>query len=85
MQGGITFLVELGAGELELLSNLPDAIRFSTNGLVLDGGLVVLSYPSHAHALCLVIGLPLGISRSGVYRGDLGGSLSSAFGLPSDA
>ena len=56
-----------------------------TNGLVLDGGLVVVSHPSHAQVLCLVIGLPLGISRSGVYRGDLNGSLSSALCLPSDA
>ena len=66
-------------------SNLPDSVRFSSNGLVLDGGLVVVSHPSHAQALCLVIGLPLGISRSGVYRGDLNGSLSSALCLPSDA
>ena len=84
-RGGVTPLVETGAGELELRSNLPDAIRFSTNGLVLDGGLVVVSHPSHAQALCLVIGLPLGISRSGVYRGDLNSSLSSALCLPSDA
>ena len=83
-RGGITSLVELGAGDLDLRSNLPDAVRFSTNGLVLDGGLVVLSHPSHGHALCLVIGLPLGISRSGVYRGDPCGSLSSALCLPSD-
>ena len=82
---GVTLLVETGEGELELRSNLPDAIRFSTNGLVLDGGLVVLSHPSHGQALCLVIGLPLGISRSGVYRGDPSGSLSSALCLPSDA
>ena len=72
------------AGELELRSNLPDSIRFSVNGLLLDGGLVVLFHPSHAQALCLVIGLPLGISRTGVYRGDPGGSLSSALCLPSD-
>ena len=52
---------------------------------MLDGGLVVLAHPNHAHALCLVIGLPLGISRSGVYRGDPGSSLSSALCLPSDA
>ena len=84
-RGGVTPLMEIGAGELELRSNLPDAVRFSSNGLVLDGGLVVLSHPSHAHALCLVIGLPLGISRTGVYRGDPTGSLSSAFCLPSDA
>ena len=84
-RGGVTSLAETGSGELELRSNLPDAIRFSANGLVLDGGLVVVSHPSHAQALCLVIGLPLGISRSGVYRGDLNSSLSSALCLPSDA
>ena len=83
-RGGVTALSETGAGDLELRSNLPDAVRFSTNGLVLDGGLVVLSHPSHGRALCLVIGLPLGISRSGVYRGDPGASLSSALCLPSD-
>ena len=84
-RGGVTPLAETGAGELELRSNLPDAVRFSSNGLVLDGGLVVLSHPSHGQALCMVIGLPLGISRSGVYRGDSSGSLSSALCLPSDA
>ena len=84
-QGAVMSLVEIGAGEVELRSNLPDAVRFSTNGLVLDGGLVVLSHPSHGKPLCLVIGLPLGISRSGVYRGDPSGSLSSALCLPSDA
>ena len=84
-RGGVTSLAETGSGELELRSNLPDAVRFSTNGLVLDGGLVLWSHPSHAQALCLVIGLPLGISRSGVYRGDPGGSLSSALCQPSDA
>ena len=34
---------------------------------------------------CLVVVALLGISRSGVYRGDPGGSLSSALCLPSDA
>ena len=84
-RGGVMSLVETGSGELELCSNLPDAVRFSTNGLVLDGGLVVLSHPAHGHALCLVICLPLGISRSGVYRGDLNSSLSSALCLPNHA
>ena len=84
-RGGVTTLAETGAGDLELRSNLPDAVRFSSNGLVLDGGLVVLSHPNHGQALCLVIGLPLGISCSGVYRGDSGGSLSSALCQPSDA
>ena len=84
-RGGVTALAEAGAGEVELRSNLPDAVRFSSNGLVLDGGLVVLSHPSHGQALCLVIGLPLGITRTGVYRGDPSSSLSSALCLPSDA
>ena len=84
-RGGVTSLAETGSGELELRSNLPEDVRFSVNGLVLDGGLVLLSHPSHAQALCLVIGLPLGISRSGVYRGDPGGSLSSALCQPRDA
>ena len=84
-RGGMTSLAEAAAGELELRSNLPDAVRFSANGLVLDGGLVVLSHPSHAQALCLVIGLPLGISRSGIYRGDPSRSLSSALCQPNDA
>ena len=85
MSWGITLLTGNGAGELELRSNLPDAVRFRTNGLVLDGGPVVLSHPSHGQALCLVIGLPLGISRTGVYRGDPSGSLSSALCFSSDA
>ena len=50
----MTPLKESGAGALELRSNLPDAVRFSTNGLVLDGGLVVLSHPSHGQALSLI-------------------------------
>ena len=83
-RGAVTPLAETGAGVLELRSNLADAVRFSSNGLVLDGGLVVLSHPSHAQDLCLVIGLPLGISRSGVYRGDPSGPLSSSLCLPSD-
>ena len=83
-RGGVTALPETGSGALELRSNMPEVVRFSTNGLVLDGGLVVVSHPSHGQALCLVIGLPLGISRTGVYRGDPGGSLSSALCLPSD-
>ena len=47
-RGGVTPLAETGAGALELRSNLPDAVRFSSNGLVLDGGLVVLAHPTPA-------------------------------------
>ena len=82
--GAATTLVELGALSLDIHSNLPETVRFSSNGLVLDGGLVVLGHQRLSHHRCLVIGLPLGISRSGVYRGDLNSSLSSVLCLPSD-
>ena len=64
-RGAIFDLNEQGASALTLRSNLPDAVRFTANGLVLDGGLVVLSHPQRNQALCLVIGLPLGITRTG--------------------
>ena len=84
-RGGVTPLSETGAGALVLRSNLPDSVRFSSNGFVLDGGLELLSHLGHGQTLCMVIGLPLGITRTGVYRGDPSASLSSALCLPSDA
>ena len=84
-RGGVTPLSETGADAFVLRSNLPDSVRFSSNGFVLDGGLVLLSHLSHGQTLCLVIGLPLGITRTGVYRGDPSASLSSALCLPTDA
>ena len=84
-RGGVTPLSETGVDALVLRSNLPDSVRFSSNGFVLDGGLVLLSHLSHGQTLCMVIGLPLGITRTGVYRGDPSASLRSALCLPTDA
>ena len=84
-RGGVTPLSETGADAFVLRSNLPDSVRFSSNGFVLDGGLVLLSHLSHGQTLCMVIGLPLGITRTGVYRGDPSASLRSALCLPTDA
>jgi prepilin-type N-terminal cleavage/methylation domain-containing protein len=78
-------LQEQGASPLTLRSNLPDLVRFTANGLVLDGGLVVLSHPQRNQALCLVIGLPLGITRGGIYRADINTPLSSSQCRPRDA
>ncbi|MGB1416919.1 MAG: GspH/FimT family pseudopilin, partial [Synechococcus sp.] len=64
-------------------STLPNPVRFTANGLVLDGGLVVLRHPRRSGALCLVIGLPLGITRTGVYHRDPSVDLSSAHCRPS--
>ena len=66
--GAATTLVELDALSLVVHSNLPDTVRFSSNGLVLDGGMVVLGHRRLPHHRCLVIGLPLGISRIGRYE-----------------
>ena len=84
-RGAILDLREEGVSALTLRSNLPDAVRFTANGLVLDGGLVVLSHPHRNHALCLVIGLPLGITRTGKYLADLDHRLSSSQCRPRDA
>ncbi|MBD2422754.1 GspH/FimT family protein [Cyanobium sp. FACHB-13342] len=64
-----------GAGEaagVALQHNLPAALRFSSNGLVLDGGTVVVSAAGTELRRCLVMSLPLGVVRLGRYTGPLG-------------
>ena len=78
-------LAELDSSTLQLQSNLPDLVRFTANGLVLDGGLVVLTHPRVPQRLCLVIGLPLGITRTGIYQADSAVALSSSHCRPRDA
>jgi len=46
-------------------------LRFSANGLVLDGGTVLISASGGAVVRCLVMSLPLGITRLGRYSGGL--------------
>ena len=61
-------LTELvGGGAVQLRHNLPAPVRFSRNGLVLDGGTVVLSTAGTELQRCLVMALPLGITRLGRY------------------
>jgi prepilin-type N-terminal cleavage/methylation domain-containing protein len=59
-------------------SNLPGALRFSSNGLVLDGGTVVISAAGTELRRCLVMSLPLGVVRQGRYEGAPGDSPSSS-------
>jgi prepilin-type N-terminal cleavage/methylation domain-containing protein len=61
-----------------LRSNLPSALRFSSNGLVLDGGTVVLSAAGTDLRRCLVMSLPLGVVRLGRYEGVEGAAPSSS-------
>ena len=61
-----------------LQHNLPAALRFSSNGLVLDGGTVVVSASGTELRRCLVMSLPLGVVRLGRYEGAEGSALSSS-------
>ena len=83
-RGGVTRLTETTEGQVELRSNLPELVRFSANGLLLDGGLVVLRHPRLERARCLVVSLPLGISRTGDYNADPDGALRSSHCQPRD-
>ena len=50
---------------VRLSHNLPAALRISSNGLVLDGGTVVIAADGTALQRCLVVSLPLGVVRLG--------------------
>jgi prepilin-type N-terminal cleavage/methylation domain-containing protein len=58
----------IAAGEMQLVHNFPAVLRFSSNGLVLDGGTAVLTSSGTTLQRCLVMALPLGITRLGRYR-----------------
>lgn len=64
--------------EVQLLHNLPDLVRFSSRGLVIDGGTVVISAEGTSLRRCLVMALPLGLVRLGRYGGDLDQPVDSA-------
>jgi prepilin-type N-terminal cleavage/methylation domain-containing protein len=72
----------LGDGGLQLLHNLPADLRFSSNGLVLDGGTVVLTARGTSLQRCLVMALPLGVVRIGRYQSAPSEPLNSSACLP---
>jgi hypothetical protein len=58
----------LGSQEgLRLEHNLPQAVRFSSNGLVLDAGTVLVAHRATALNRCVVVSLPLGVTRVGLH------------------
>jgi prepilin-type N-terminal cleavage/methylation domain-containing protein len=63
---------------VELRHNLPAALRFSSNGLVLDGGTVLIAAEGIELRRCLVLSLPLGVVRLGRYSGPADGTPSSS-------
>jgi prepilin-type N-terminal cleavage/methylation domain-containing protein len=66
-----TLSLQEGVGDraVELTHNLPAALRFSSNGLLLDGGTVVLAAGGTSGQRCVVVALPLGITRVGQWKG----------------
>ncbi len=58
----------VGGGVLQVQHNLPAAVRFTANGLLLDGGTVRLAAAGAALERCVVVALPLGITRTGQWR-----------------
>ena len=82
---GLALQEEFEQGPVVLSTNLPPLLRFTANGLLLDGGIAVLSHTRLAKARCLVVSLPLGVSRIGSYQAPLpseGGRLLSSRCLP---
>jgi type II secretory pathway pseudopilin PulG len=57
--------VDPGRTELWLTHNLPDPVRFTANGLVLDGGTVWIRSVHTPLVRCVVVSLPLGVTRAG--------------------
>ena len=50
---------------LRVQHNFPALLRFTSSGLVLDGGTAVLRHPGTDLERCMVMGLPLGVVRLG--------------------
>jgi type II secretory pathway pseudopilin PulG len=50
---------------VELEHNFPETVRFTSNGLILDGGTVVLRSEATELERCVVVSLPLGVTRVG--------------------
>jgi Tfp pilus assembly protein FimT len=63
---------------VSLAHSFPATLRFSANGLVIDGGVAVLSQSGTGLRRCLVMALPLGLVRLGRYDADPAGPLSAA-------
>lgn len=54
---------------VQWISNFPTTLRFTANGLVIDGGTAVVWGKGTTLRRCLVMSLPLGVVRLGRYGG----------------
>jgi prepilin-type N-terminal cleavage/methylation domain-containing protein len=76
--GGLLDAAGVAGSGLELHHNLPAELRVTANGLLLDGGTVVVAGHGTELRRCLVMALPIGVLRVGRYGGDPGGAVSAA-------
>ena len=76
--GGLEEQLAAEHGGVELHHNLPAQLRFSANGLLIDGGTVVVAAAGTPLRRCVVWSLPLGVVRLGQYGGALGGEPGGA-------
>ncbi|EDY38320.1 hypothetical protein CPCC7001_1199 [Cyanobium sp. PCC 7001] len=81
-EGGLEEEVLEGDVSLALDHNMPSELRFTANGLVIDGGTAVVSATGTDLRRCLVMSLPLGIVRAGRYEGDPAAGPSSSLCRP---
>ena len=65
VRSGLGSGINLEKGDVRLVHNLPDPVRFTANGLVLDGGTVWIRSARTRVARCVVVSLPLGVTRVG--------------------
>jgi prepilin-type N-terminal cleavage/methylation domain-containing protein len=75
--GGLLEAAEVAGGRLDISHNLPLELRFTANGLLLDGGTVVVASAGTPLRRCLVMALPLGVLRLGRDEGS-GGAVSAS-------
>ncbi|MCP9926353.1 prepilin-type N-terminal cleavage/methylation domain-containing protein [Cyanobium sp. CH-040] len=76
--GGLLDAAQVAGGRVELRHNLPRQLRFSANGLLLDGGTVVVATAGTDLRRCLVMALPVGVLRLGREQAAAGGGVSAA-------
>ncbi|MEI6830065.1 MAG: GspH/FimT family pseudopilin [Synechococcaceae cyanobacterium ELA445] len=70
-RGALNDLAENQRGTgVQWTSNFPATLRFTSNGLVIDGGTAVVWGRGTDLQRCVVMALPLGVLRLGRYGGD---------------
>jgi len=80
--GGLVEQLAAEHGGVELRHNLPAQLRFSANGLLIDGGTVVVAAAGTPLRRCVVWSLPLGVLRLGQYGAEPAGVLQAGQCLP---